>query len=254
MPNDHPLYDDDLAFIHDAYFSGLSESWAPGLLALLRDSGLDHGTVVDLGCGGGGWIGHLVDAGYHVVGLDVSAAMVDLAQKRVPTAELHVGSVWDYPLPRCGAVTALSEVVCYRTDASPSPDLEALFRRIFAALEAGGLLIFDVTEVGLDRDRDPTFTQGDDWSCLVRFEYDPRRSRLHRHITAYRKVGSLFRRTDEEHCVQLYDGEHVLAILARTGFEARLVRAFGSAPLLPQRVGFIAHKPAGASNDSFQSG
>jgi SAM-dependent methyltransferase len=158
------IYEHDLAYIHDVGFSGLSESWAPGLLQILREAGISDGTVVDLGCGGGGWVERLMAEGYDAVGIDVSPAMVDLARRRVPGAELHVGSIWEIPIPRCRVVTALSEVVCYRGGDDDHPDLRDLVARIIDALEPGGLLLLDVAEIGLDRERDRTFSEGDDWA------------------------------------------------------------------------------------------
>ncbi|MEO8165316.1 MAG: class I SAM-dependent methyltransferase [Betaproteobacteria bacterium] len=242
MLNATTIYDDDLAYIHDVGFSGLSESWAPGLLELLRDAGIKDGTIIDIGCGGGGWVEHLVKVDYRAVGVDVSPAMIDLARKRVPSANFQVNSIWDYTIPRCRAVTALSEVVCYRTESCADPNLETLFGHVFDSLESGGLFIFDVTEIGLDRDRDREFAEGEDWACLVRYEHEEEQDRLHRHITSFRKMGALFRRSHEQHVVQLYDGDIVAEMLERAGFQVRRVRCFGSAPLLPMRLGFIARK------------
>lgn len=244
MQTPQTLYDVDLAYIHDVGFSGLSEGWAPGLLELLREAGIDAGTVVDFGCGGGGWIQRLVDAGYRAVGLDVSAAMIERARRRVPSAEFHIGSVWEFAVPKCRAVTALSEVLCYRSDAGEEPRLETLFERIFLALEPGGLFIFDVTGVGLDRDRDRTFSEGDDWACLVRYEYDEAQARLHRHITTFRQVDTLYRRTQERHTVQLYEADDVADTLKSIGYHVQRVSKFGTASLLPMRAGFVATKPA----------
>lgn len=243
MQNAKTIYDDDLAYIHDVGFSGLAESWAPGLLEILRKAGIDEGLVVDLGCGGGGWVGHLVRVSYQVVGVDVSPAMIDLASKRVPSAEFNVDSIWNYSIPRCRAVTALSEVVCYRAGGNAKPNLRSLIRKVFDALDPGGLLIFDVAEIGLDRNRDRTFIEGDDWTCLVRYEYDDQRDYLFRHITTFRKVGESFRRSAERHIVQLYRSKEVAELLRSTGFRVRTVRRFGNAPLLPMRVGFVARKP-----------
>lgn len=244
MPDSKAIYDDDLAYIHDVGYSGLSESWAPGLLEILREAGIEAGTVVDLGCGGGGWAERLTGAGYHAIGVDLSLAMIARSRQRVPQGKFHVGSIWDFGIPRCRAVTALSEVVCYRTGENDDPDLADLFARIFAALEPGGLLFLDITEVGLDRDRDRSFAEGDDWACLTRYEYDEPSSRLHRHITTFRRVGTMYRRGHERHTVQLYDADQVAAALNRTGFDVRQVRRFGEAALLPRRAGFIASKPA----------
>lgn len=243
MSESTAIYENDLAYIHDVGFSGLSESWAPGLLKIFRETGIDNGTVVDLGCGGGGWVERLIVEGYEAVGIDVSPAMIDLARRRVPSAEFHVGSIWEVPLPRCRAVTALSEVVCYRDGEDDRPDLSDLLTRIFDALEPGGVLLLDVAEIGLDRGRDRTFTEGDDWACLVSYEYEQPFSRLHRHITAFRRVDTLYRRTCEHHIVQLYDADEVAGVMASVGFEVRQVRRFGDAPLLPLRAGFIARRP-----------
>lgn len=246
MSQPRTIYNDDLAYIHDVGFSGLSESWAPGLLQIMREAGIDGGTVVDLGCGGGGWVERLTAEGYEAIGVDVSPAMVELARERVPAAEFQVGSIWEVPLPRCRAVTALSEVVCYRSGDDDHPDLRDLLARIFAALEPGGVLLLDVTEVGLDRHRDRTFAEGDDWACLVRYEHDEAASRLHRHITSFRKVDSLYRRSHEHHTLQLHDADQVASLMESVGFEIQQVRSFGDAPLLPLRAGFVGTRPAAA--------
>jgi len=244
MPDSKSIYDDDLAYVHDVGFSGLSESWFPGLLDLIHKAGIAQGTVIDLGCGGGGWTECLMNLGYQVHGVDVSPAMIERARRRVPTAEFHIESIWKYTVPRCRVVTALSEVVCYRSAGEATRNLGSLFRKVFRALEPGGLFIFDVAEVGLDRARERTFSEADDWTCLVRFEYDAKRERLARHITTFRRVDALFRRSHETHVVQLYRADQVLAQLRSIGFRVRTVRRFGDAPLLPKRVGFVARKPA----------
>ncbi len=237
------VYGDDLAYIHDIGFSGLSEGWAPGLLKLLREAGIKTGTVVDLGCGGGGWIECLHGAGYKIIGVDISPAMIERARARVPSVQFHVGSIWSVQMPACRAITALGEVVCYRTDACHDPDLRSLFAKVFDVLQPGGVFVLDIAEIGLDRQRDRTFAEGDDWACLVRYEHEDARNRLHRYITAFRRVDSLFRRTQEHHILQLYDGAVVADLLNSVGFETQSVRSFGAAALLPLRLGLIARKP-----------
>src|SRR5581483_3727027 len=125
-------------------------------------------------------------------------AMIALARKRAPRADFHVRSFLNYPLPRCRAITALGEVLCYQFDKTNGQHaLGKWFRKAAAALESGGLLIFDVAEVGLHRTRPPSYQEGDGWACLVRFEYDDRRDRLCRHITIFRRHGAMYRRTSE---------------------------------------------------------
>ncbi len=239
-----PHYEDDLAYIHNTGYRGYIEGCAPGVLELLGNAGIREGLVVDVGCGGGYWAKRLVDAGYRALGLDISAAMIETARRVAPAAEFHVGSLWSYRFPPCRAVTALGEVFCYLADRSASRTrLKSLFQKIFRALGPDGMLIFDVSEVGLGKNQPRTFAEGDDWACLVDFEYDEAREQLTRHITAFRQHGGFYRRCREQHVVQLYRSRDVARLLREVGFRVRIVRQIGSQPMLPNRAGFIARKP-----------
>ena len=56
------------------------------MLTLLRRHGVPNGLVVDLGCGSGRFAAALGEAGYQVLGVDLSPAMIRLAKKRAPGA------------------------------------------------------------------------------------------------------------------------------------------------------------------------
>ena len=57
-------------------FGLYAQEAAPGVLGILREAGVDEGTVVDLGCGSGILLRALSDAGYTTVGIDPSPAML----------------------------------------------------------------------------------------------------------------------------------------------------------------------------------
>jgi SAM-dependent methyltransferase len=246
MPNltdDSLAYGDDLAYIHDTGFGAFAAGCAPGLLALLRKAGFETGLVVDLGCGSGIWGRQLLDAGYQVHGVDLSADMIALAKVRAPEATWQVNSFADCEIPNCVAVTAIGEVLSYELrDTHSRSSLPELFARVFAALAPGGLFVFDLGEIGLGQGRPPTYREADDWACLVRFEYDDARDQHTRHITTFRRVGELYRRSHEVHRVQLYRPQEITGLLRLAGFSVRVVRRIGEFPLLPQRVGFVARK------------
>jgi SAM-dependent methyltransferase len=236
-------YQSDLAYIHDKGFGGFARGSAPHLLTLFRQHGITEGLVVDLGCGSGIWARELTDAGFRVLGVDLSAAMIELARRRVPEAEFHVGSFLQFRLPTCRAVTALGEVFNYLFDKANSlRSLRRVCRQVFEALGPGGLLVFDVAEPDRCRGLTQRFVEGEDWACLVEFQHDTARQRLTRRIVSFRKVVDTYRRHEETHAQQLYPGTQVAEMLRQIGFRVRTARRYGEYPLSPAVVALVARK------------
>jgi SAM-dependent methyltransferase len=239
-------YGDDLAHVHDAGFGALARGAAPGLLRLLRGNGIRDGLVVDLACGSGIWARALVEAGYDVLGIDLSPAMIRLARRQAPGAAFRVGSLHRAPLPRCAAATCLGEGIGYLFDRGRGRDpLRALFTRVHAALAPGGLFIFDLIEpaAGGVSAAIRGWREGEGWAVLYESEEDARGRLLTRRITTFRRAGRSYRRVDEIHRLRLLPRGVVLRALRAAGFRARAVHRYGSHRLAPRRVGFIARKP-----------
>ena len=240
-------YDRDLAYIHDTGFTGFARKAAPGLLRMLRENGSAGGLVVDAGCGSGVWARELTDRGYQVLGIDISGYMIRLARKQAPAAKFRIGSFLSAELPPCDAVTAIGECVNYAFDRrSGKKALAEFFRRVHGALRPGGVFIFDVVEPGVIADSTPQrrFLEGPDWAILLEVREDRRRKTLTRHIVSFRRMGKLYRRSEETHRLHLYPGSELLAELSRSGFEARLLGGYGRFRFPRAHVGFLARKPA----------
>ena len=243
MPKIIP-YDVDLAYVHDTGFGDFARSSAPGLLKLLRKSGITYGPVVDLGCGSGIWARELVESGYQVIGVDLSSAMVELARQKVPEAEFHVESFFQFRIPACQAVTALGEVFNYLFDATNSfRSLRRVCQGVFDALTPKGLLVFDVAEPGRCKGFTQSFKEGEDWACLVEYQQDVSKQQLTRRIVTFRKNSEVYRRHEETHRQQLYQGTSIAQMLRNIGFRVRLMRSYGDYPLPAGVVGVVARKP-----------
>lgn len=239
-------YREDLAYIHDVGHTDFIRRSSPGLLGLFAKGGLEEGFVVALGCGSGVWARDLVDAGFEVRGVDLSPAMVRLARQRVPQARFDVDSFVDFDIPPCDAITCLGECFNYVFDERVDRKmLKRVFKRVWQALPAGGLFVFDVIEPGIVPTKEPvrSFREGDDWTVLVELTEDKRRSRAKRRIVSFRQVGKSYRRTEETHELRLYKGTDLATDLRDIGFRVRLLRSYGSQHFRPNHVGVIARKP-----------
>jgi SAM-dependent methyltransferase len=203
------------------------------------------GLVVDLGCGSGILAQALLVAGYDVLGVDVSQAMIRLARRQAPKAKFVAQSLRTVRLPACVAVTAIGECLNYRSDEDPKADPNDVFRRIFLALRPGGVFVFDIAEPALadEGNGTPTMVEGKDWMVVSEKRGDPSRNRITRRIIAYRRIGKLYRRSEEIHHLQLFQRTEILEGLRASGFRARAIAAYGRQHLLPGRVGFVAIKP-----------
>jgi SAM-dependent methyltransferase len=242
-------YGRDLAYVHDTGFGDFARRAAPELLRRLRRAGVDGGLVVDLGCGSGIWARALLDAGYDVLGVDVSADLLAIARERAPGARLVHGSLFEVELPpECAAVTAIGECMSYAFDRRAGREgVAALLRRIHAALRPGGLLLFDVAGPGREpRPRRP-WTEGENWLVCVDAAEDPSARELTRAIVVFRwdGDGGGWRRSDERHVLRLYDPDELRADLRAAGFaDVEALAAWGELELGPGHTAFAARRPA----------
>jgi SAM-dependent methyltransferase len=240
-----PGYGNDLAYIHDAAFSDYGRKATPGLLSILRRSGIKSGLVIDLGCGSGRWARELNGKGYATLGVDQSPAFIRLARKNAPQARFVCGSLLRVKLPQCDAVTSIGECLNYCFDRKAGKrELARLFARVYGALRPGGVFVFDVADPSRIPEEGPRRigSQGADWAILAETSGDKRRNVLTRRIISFRKTRRRYRRSEEIHRLQLYKAEEIVAILNRAGFHVEPLKAYGQFRLPAGIVAFLARK------------
>ena len=238
-------YGDDLAFIHDAGFSRFAAAAASLSVEELRRRGIKSGCVVELGCGSGVSSKIFREAGFDVVGFDISKSLIRLAREHVPDAEFRVASFVKAPIPPCVAVTAISEVLNYAFDPENSSVARSnLFHRVHEALVSGGLLVFDMAEPARApaKSFQRSFVLDDAWAVLVETEENNDKTLLTRRITSFRRQDELYRRNSETHRLQLVERAEIVHQLQRAGFSVQVVECYGAQQLLPGTAGFLAKK------------
>jgi len=114
--------------------------------SLLTRHGVESGRLLELGCGTGKYAEQLAHLGYSVHGIDSSAAMVDLARKRLPAQltdklSFELGDVRTARLTsQFDSIISLFHVASYQ---STNEDLIAMFATASAHLEVSGVFVFD---------------------------------------------------------------------------------------------------------------
>ena len=238
-------YREDLSWIHDLGFGDLARNAAELLLQTLAAEGVGEGLVVDLGCGTGILAEAVANAGYDVLGVDLSPVMIEMARRRVPEGRFRCESLLTAELPPSIAVVAVGECFNYRFDESNSRDeLRALFGRIYDALAPGGVLLFDAAGPGRVAGDEPlkTHVDGGDWALLMNAVENRETRRVTRCITSFRRVGNLFRRDDECHELDLLPPEELVADLESAGFATQLLDDYAGHLMPPGLKGFLARK------------
>ena len=236
------FYQEDLAYIHHAGFGDFAEQAGDEILVMYSRAGVDSGLVVDLGCGSGIWAAKLLNAGFDVLGADVSASMLKLARQYASQGEFVHSSLFDIELPPCASVTALGEELCYGAEDIPTNSkLSQLFCNVAEQLPPGGQFLFDViVESPLDAMNYQSCRKGEDWAVLVSTEEQPGQGKLNREITVFRQMNGEYRRTEESHLVRVYNVDELSELLIQAGFTVTVTNQYGNYQLAPRRSAFIA--------------
>lgn len=243
------FYGAEQAAIHHKTFGDLAADAAALLVERLSSAGLAEGRITDLGCGSGILAAALINAGYTVEGIDLSADMIDLARAHAPTGEFLVGSVHGAVIRPSVAVAATGEVLNYAVDPRAGLDaLSAIAADAFTALALGGVFAFDISTPGRNFGADirHVFHDRDTW--LLGMHATETDHRLERRIVILsREADGRYRRVDEHYELVLYDVDAVTDALENVGFTVEVRPAYTAATASQPPSGwavFVATKPS----------
>ena len=206
---------------------------------ILKREGLTPRTAVDLACGTGSVTAILARKGYRVIGVDLSEEMLTQAQQKVGDLETQplflCCSLEELNLPRGVdlAVCALDSLD-YITD--PAACREAI-RRVYKALNPGGIFIFDVNTPEKLRAMDGQvfLDEDDDVYCVWRGEFDEETNICSYGMDLFQRRGQVWHRSFEEHREYAYSEKQLREYLRCAGFTR--VEVYADREFCPPREG-----------------
>lgn len=147
--------------------------------------------VLDLCCGTGQMMAPMIARGHDVTGLDLSADMLRHAAVNAPGAALVQGDARDFHLPgRFAGVVCASASLNHMANAA---DLARVFRAVHAALEEGGLFVFDINHPAqMERHWQGRPTAGEitaDYAWFITPRYDPASAQGAFRVDMFRRAG-----------------------------------------------------------------
>lgn len=189
---------------------------------ILEREGLNPRTAVDLACGTG-------SIGLLLAGQGLRVTCVDRSEDMLTVASAKAQALSDPPVFVCQPLQALrlprgvDLAVCaldsldYITD--PGDCAEAI-RRVYKALNPGGIFIFDVNTPEKLRAMDGQIflDEDDDVYCVWRGEFDEEMNICSYGMDLFQRKGKHWVRSFEEHREYAYSREQLLTFLRDAGF------------------------------------
>jgi len=217
--------------------------------AILEKENIHPKSAVDLACGTGSVALLLAEEMDRVIGVDMSEEMLTVALQRAQEQE-------NRPLFVCQMLQelrldrAVDLAVCaldgldYILDPA---DCKEAIRRVYKALNPGGIFIFDVNTPEKLRAMDGQvfLDEDDDVYCVWRGEFDKQTNICSYGMDLFQRQGDVWQRSFEEHQEYAYTVEQLTEYLKAAGFTHICVYADGKleAPKAgEQRLYFSARK------------
>jgi len=218
-------YGEGFARIYNIRWGDFARYVAPLILDFYAATpiGQENEAVLDLCCGTGQLAVHLLEAGYRVVGLDLSEAMLGYARENarqyveMGQAQFVRGDASDFTLDECFGL------VISTYDSLNHLESEEALRRCFRCVSAinVGLFIFDLnTQLGLTRWNTIRVDDSDENVLLITHGiYDGQSGKAWTRISGFARRGDgLYERFEESVFNTVFEMEHVRETLLQVGY------------------------------------
>jgi SAM-dependent methyltransferase len=240
------------AYVYDTFMDDVPyEQWAEYVTGLLQEYGIEEGLVLDLGCGTGSMTELLSEKGYDMIGVDLSADMLEIAMEKRERSGSEIlylqQDMREFELyGTVGAVVSVCDSINYILEGE---ELRKVFSLVNNYLDPGGIFLFDLNTVYKYRELlgDSVIAENREECSFIWENTFYEEERINEYdLTIFRKEdGDLYRKYEETHFQRAYEIEEIKEFLLEAGLE--LIAVYDAFTRLePQetseRVYFIARE------------
>lgn len=242
----------EFAEIYDRIMSGVDyEAWADYIEQLLEVYGKNPRSLVDLACGTGNSTLPFARRGYRIAGVDISAAMLEVARRKVGRDGYQAG-FYEQDLCTLELPDQYDLALLFQDGLNyilSERQLALALAQIFKALNPGGLFIFDLTRPRLrcgQENSGPCLVDQEDLTLILESGYNGKEDLWSSRLTVFQRVeNGLFRKFEEKHKEKDHNPDLVVKLLKDTGFVIRGIHpTFGLEPVSgsEQKLTFVTEK------------
>lgn len=214
------------AYVYDTFMDDVPyEEWTAYVVGILEEHGIADGLVLDLGCGTGSMTELLAERGYDMIGVDLSADMLEIAMDKRSRNGLDIlylqQDMREFEL--YGTVRAIVSICDSMNYLASEEELLQVFRLVNNYLDPGGIFVFDLNTpykyreilgdsvIAENREGCSFIWENTFYEEEAVNEYD---------LTIFRQEeGELYRKYEETHFQKAFDLERVKELIAEAGLE-----------------------------------
>ena len=220
----------DFAYVYDIFMDNTPyEKWGGFVLDRLRRAGIEDGILLDLGCGTGNMTELLADAGYDMIGVDLSEEMLNVAmEKRACSGHEILYLAQDMrEFELYGTVRAIVSICDSMNYLLEKEDLVQTLRLANNYLDPGGGFIFDLNTEHKYRDILGQCTIAEDReesSFIWDNNFDEETGINEYNLSLFiQEEEDLYRKYQETHYQKAYSLDEVRAAVEEAGMELAAV-------------------------------
>lgn len=225
------------AEVYDMFMDNVPyEEWSRYLTELLKEYRIEEGVVCELGCGTGKMTRLLADAGYDMIGVDMSEDMLAIASMENPQQILYLCQDMR-ELELYGTVAAVVSVCDSMNYLLEEEDLLEVFQRVNEYLEPGGVFLFDLNTIYKYETLlgETTISENRPEGSFIWENYYDAEEQINEYdLTLFiQEKENLYRKFEETHYQRGYSMEKIRTLLEEAGME--FVTAYDACTKNPPR-------------------